>query len=209
MPHVKYIIYKNILELINIQKLELVKFKELTEKEVTSVPYIIIYTKNPNRNNDNKDIFKIFIYIITDNPEFYKSPNMLKVYKNIPEIKNFKKTFILDCYTIGNPQYSNFTSNVFPSVSIEDYLKHRFFSMYIFYTKALEYSLLKNKYMIFKDKKDIDELFTKLNFSKYDDQWVNKIGKILYNDPLSIWLGLEIGDIIHFDGYYRECVDIK
>ena len=208
----KYIIYLNILELIKHQKLEFAQEsaskssnknfnQQETVETLTQKEYVIIKTVDSFKNK------KIFIYVLIDDANFYKSDSMLKLYKNISEIKASTRNYNLDCYTIGNALYCKYTTTVFPKISSNDknsYIRHRFIPDYIFCINILNYSLLNYKYKIIEDK---DKLFEDLKFNKYNGEWENILPNILYNDPIAIWIGLEVGDVLYYDGYYRKCVD--
>lgn len=194
-----FIIYTNILELISFQKLKLIS-EVLNESKLNNQlqQHIVIKTQNDNQK-------KFFILILTDNNEFYRSPSMLKIYTGIHEIKNPSGN--LECITIGTNNNDKFTKTVFPKVSMNNNtanIKHRYISKNIFYINILKHEIISYEFLIIKDR---DKLFEELQFNKYNNEWENKLPKILYSDPTSIWLGLEIGDIIYYNGYYRECIN--
>lgn len=210
----KFVIYKNILEMIKLQNLTTSQ-SNLTKDDVYKNKEIIIRAEhntelNGKRNTErNKQKF-IFLYITADDSEFYKSANMLRIYKKIPEIKTSTRSYSLDCITIGNITYSKFTATVFPKITITSdtfYIKHRFVPSYIFCINILEHHLLNYKYKIITTDEDKNKLFNQLGFNIYDDKWENLLPKIFYTDPISIWFGLKIGDVLYYDGYYRECID--
>lgn len=213
----KYNIYLNILELIKLQELNILTHvingnatktantastAKLTEKQFTECKYITIKT----HAKDLPKKKKFFIFIVTNDGNIYKSNEMYKIYKSLSEIKSSSRNYTLDCYTIGNSSGSKYTVTVFPKISDntkDSYIRHRYFPERIFCINILKHKLLNYKFKIIKEK---DALFEELGLNKYNDKWENILPKILYSDPVSAWLGLEDGDILYYDGYYRECV---
>ncbi len=229
----RYVIYGNILKVVDFQKLKLLS-PVLTESDLLSTTHTIIKTEyhddDNNDTDDNANITggaasskksrksisevslplnkKFFILIVAENNDFYKSASMLKVYKNIPEIKAASRNYNLECITIGKPGNNKFASTTFPKVSSSGstagIITHRYIPNTMFYVNILEHALLNYKFKIIKDK---ERLYNDLKIDKINDKWKDVFPKIYINDPISIWIGLKIGDIIYYDGYYRQCVE--
>lgn len=193
-------IYENVLEMIKYQKLTLLS--DIIKYEIKKNTHLIIRSKDSNT-------LRIFILLFYVENEFYKGNNLLKIFKSVSEIKSSDRVSNIKCLLIAPEEFKNQINKIFPRVTdiqSKYTVTNLFAPNHIFQINILKHSLLNYKFKIIRAK-DTNHLYEDIDLDKRDNQYVKILPKIYNTDPVSIWIGLEIDDVLYYDGYYRICVE--
>jgi hypothetical protein len=208
--NMKYPVYENILNLMKFQNITIIT-PIISIEKLQTLHFTIIH----GEKKVDKDLplsKYIFIYIFSDNTSYYKSAAIIKIISDIPEISKSTRNYTIDCRIIIDKSAHKLLSNHISKVSDEtpsSYIRYLLIDPHILYIDILQHNLVNYKYKIISDEKEKEELYTLLHLNKYNDKWNVNFPEISYNDPISIWCGLQINEILYYDGKYRICVAKK
>jgi DNA-directed RNA polymerase subunit H (RpoH/RPB5) len=195
--------YLNLYEMIKMYKLTNVD-PEIPLKTLDDIDVIIIYGESDAKNR------YLFYYFISNNTKLYKPiQEAVKFYSDNKYIKPKHRNYTLTCLTVINAKYKkNLFNNLEKSISDnnpESFIRHRYIHPSWLLCNILKHSTINcDNIVVIQSSEEKKHLFHNLCLNVVDGEYVVNLPVIYDTDPIVIWINANAGDIIYYNGYYRQ-----
>jgi len=170
-----------------------------SSKEFKYSDYITIIAEN-----NSGDTRYAFIYMISENKELYKSATLEKIFRNIPELKMLDKK--LEIIILASHIYEKYIQSLIPKLNIENKVTSRYIDKMRMLNNPTEHTWFRSV-LVFRDEESINKECARIKINKKNGKYIlDNFPRITVDDPLSIWVNLQVGNLIYYNKKYYICV---